>query len=175
MSAPQFYPDLIYVGRIIKTHGIKGEVSAQILTDSPNMFHQGAKMYLVKDRSKKEIEVQYCFMHKANIVIKCKELNSLDDAEKWIGYYLSIPPYSFAEEENCFKIYQLYNLKVFDEKQNPLGTITDIIEYKENCLLVIEASGKKVNVPFIEQYCKINLKEGTLTIPSLFWKQLHEL
>lgn len=175
MSAPQSYSDLIYIGQIKKPHGIKGEVSALLLTDNECIFDQIHQLFLIKNEKLKEATLQYCFFMKNHVVVKLDCFDTADQIKEWVDSYIAIPPYNFKEEDGSYHIYQIYALRIIDEAGAVRGKIEKIEENNGNWIIVVVTEKKKVYVPFAEQYCKIDLQNGTLLIPDNLWKQLYEL
>jgi 16S rRNA processing protein RimM len=175
MSAPQAYSDLIYIGQITKPHGLKGEVSALLLTDNHAIFNQLDTVFLIKNDEKKITNLQYYFLHKNGIVIKLDCFESKDEINGWVGSYIAIPPYDSLVENGSYHIYQIYSLRVIDESGESRGAIEKILDNNGNWILVIATEQKKIYVPFAEHFCRINREQGTLLIPDDLWKQLYEL
>lgn len=175
MSAPQSYSDLIYIGQIKKPHGLKGEVSALLLTDNHCIFDQIHQLVLIKNETLKEAALQYCFFMRNYVVAKLDCFDTVDQIKEWVDSYMAIPPYNFNEENGSYHIYQIYALRVIDEAGAVRGKIEDLAENNGNWIIVVRTEIKRVYVPFAEEYCKIDLQNGTLLIPDILWKQLYEL
>ena len=175
MSAPQSYSDLIYIGQLKKPHGTKGEVSALLLTDNKYIFDQIQQVFLIKNEKKKETTLQYHFSMTKHIVVKLSCFNSVNEIKEWVGSYIAIPPYDFKEEDGSYHLYQVYALKIIDENGAIRGIVTEINENNGNWIIVVGTDKKKVYVPFVKHFCKIDITKGTLLIPDDVWKQLYEL
>ena len=73
--------DLLEVGKIVNTHGLRGEVKIVPWTDTPDVFEV---LDYVIIKSKKEditLNISHIKYQKNNIIVKFKELERIEDAE----------------------------------------------------------------------------------------------
>ena len=167
--------ELIYIGWIRKTHGVKGEVSAEILTDKLGIFEEAEKVCLLKNENKKEVKIIEKREHKGRLIIKFGELNTIEEAKEWVGGYIGIPPYAFVREADEYRVYEINGLEVVDEDGKKCGNVIEVKDYSGNCLLIIRAGKKEVMVPFVKEYCDVELEKGRVVIEKRKWEELNEI
>ena len=91
-SAPLHQEPLVWLARIRRTQGRKGEVFADILTDFPEKFADRRKLWLVADDGPpREIELVHHWLHKGGIVFHFAGIDSISAAEALIGSFVAIP------------------------------------------------------------------------------------
>ena len=71
--------DLLEVGKIINTHGLRGEVKVIPWTDTPDVFEDLETLYLKNNDVLTISSVKY---QKNNLIVKFKELGDINEAEK---------------------------------------------------------------------------------------------
>ena len=81
--------DLIRVGRILTTHGLKGQVKVEVISDNPQRFSPGNRF--ICDKTGLELELENSFPQRAHLVAKFRGVDSCEQAEALRQAYLLIP------------------------------------------------------------------------------------
>jgi 16S rRNA processing protein RimM len=169
--------EFITLARVVKTQGRHGEVAAEIHSDVPERFVAGMKLSALSKSGdgRREVEVEEIWPHKGLVVLKFCGVETMSDAETLIGSELQVPRSDRAHLESGWNyISDLVGCKVFDHGHE-IGRIEDVqFGAGEAPLLIVGASGKKLDVPFAEAYLdgvdvarsevRMNLPEGMLEI-----------
>ena len=71
--------DLLRVGVITSTHGLKGEVKVYPTTDYPERFEEIKEVILDTGREKKPLTIQSVRYFKNQVILKFKEINNIND------------------------------------------------------------------------------------------------
>lgn len=149
--------DFITLARVVKTQGRRGEVAAEILSDIPDRFAVGMKLLaLPRDAGsqRREFEVEELWPHKGLLVVKFSGVDSISDAEALIGSELQLPRSQRSQLEAGWNyVSDLAGCTVLD-RGSALGKIEDVqFGAGEAPLLIVrDAAGKLVEVPFAEAY-----------------------
>lgn len=158
------------IGKIVNTHGIKGEVKVIPTTDDPKRFEKLEEIFIeMKELVPYKVEsVRY---HKNFVLIKFKDINSLNDAELFKGAILKINRKdSLPLGESEYYIGDLYDLQVSTEEGRTLGRLIDIIYTGSNDVYVVkhESTGKELLIPAIKQVIKeVDINNKTMTVKLL--------
>lgn len=156
------------VGKIVNTHGIKGDLKIQAYTNSPERFFDFAYIYLDEHLSeKKKFEISSCKIHKGNVLIKFKDLEDINLVEKYKNteVYIDSEVQGYEMDEDEYLIADLIGLSVFDEVQGEVGEVVDVIKNKTQELLVIEEGEKTWYLPFVNEFVKeIDFDENKMNI-----------
>jgi 16S rRNA processing protein RimM len=100
MNTPETPPQWVWLARIRRPQGRKGEVFAEILTDFPEKFADRRRLWLVADpdspRAKsnpapREVELKAHWLHKGGVVLHFAQSGSISDAEALAGFIVAIP------------------------------------------------------------------------------------
>lgn len=159
--------NLIRVGVISSTHGVRGEVKVYPTTDDVNRFKDLKNVILDAGRERMELEIQGVKFFKNMVILKFKGYDSIDDIEKYKGKDLLITRDQAVElgpDENF--IFDLIGLRVVTEDGKDFGILTDVIKTGANDVYEVKtAEGKEVLLPAIKE-CVLNvdLTEGLITV-----------
>ncbi|EXG86881.1 MAG: ribosome maturation factor RimM [Lacrimispora sphenoides] len=159
--------NLLRVGVISSTHGVRGEVKVYPTTDDVNRFKSLKNVILDTGREHMDLEIQGVKFFKNMVILKFKGYDSIDDIEKYKGKDLLITRDQAVElgpDENF--IVDLIGLRVVTEDGEEFGTLTDVIKTGANDVYEVKtAEGKEVLLPAIKE-CVLNvdLTEGTVTV-----------
>ncbi|MBQ9071574.1 MAG: 16S rRNA processing protein RimM [Bacilli bacterium] len=139
--------NLIYLGKLVNTHGIKGEV--RIISDfkyKEVVFKKGSKLYI----DNKSYIIETYRVHKNYDMVKLDNINSIDDALniKGLNVYINRDEYEF----NGYLDEDLIGLSVYDNEKYK-GKVIDIYKTNNHDLLVIDGI-KRHMVPNINNFVK---------------------
>jgi len=168
--------EFVTLAQVVKTQGRHGEVAAEVHSDVPDRFSEGMKLSALSGADqRRELEVEGLWPHKGLVVLKFAGIDSISEAELLIGAELQVPQGERAELERGWTyVSDLVGCVLFDKGQE-IGTIEDVqFGAGEAPLLMVEAKGKKYDVPFAEAYLegvdivgkevRMNLPEGMLEV-----------
>lgn len=150
--------DLLQVGIITQTHGIRGEVKIFPTTDDVNRFKKLKEVILDTGKEKKVLEIESVKFFKNLVILKFKGIDNINDIERYKGKSL------FVTRNNAVKlgrdeyfISDLIEIGVYDEQDNYLGMLTNVIETGANDVYEVQfEDGREVLFPAIKQ-CILNV------------------
>ena len=165
-------PELRYlaIGRVVRAHGIQGEISVTVLTDFPERFDNTEWLYLGNEFEADAYRLTKYRWHKDNILLSLAGITSRTQAEQLKDLLVQVPiAEAMALPDNGVYLYQLIGLKVITTDQEVLGTITEIIETKANDVYVVETADKKqLLIPAISDVIKaVDLKRKQVVVHLL--------
>ena len=121
--------DVLRVGKIVNTHGLKGEVKVIPLTDDPKRYNE-LDFVLIDGIERK---IQGCKYQKDRVIVKIEGINTIEEAEKYKNKYMEIPrEYAVPLEEDTYYIADIIGCTVYDTNGKDLGQIYDVIQTKNN-------------------------------------------
>jgi 16S rRNA processing protein RimM len=164
------------LGTIVKTHGLKGEVSCYLDVDAPEEYAQMDSVFI---EIKKKLEPY--FIEKIQLIggnraiIKFEELNDLLAAEKIVHCKLYLPLDVLPDsDEEGYYLHEILNYGVVDTQKGQLGFISNIYEGAQQDLLGMTYQNKEVLIPLVdaivlqvnheEKTVEVNLPEGLLEL-----------
>jgi 16S rRNA processing protein RimM len=146
--------EFITVARVLKTQGRRGEVAVEVLSDVPDRFKVGLKLAAVgKDDSRRELEIEELWPHKAHLILKFAGVDSIADAEAVIGCELQLPRELRGRlDHGWIYVSDLVGCTVMAAGRE-LGTITTVrFGAGEAPLLVVQSGAREREIPFAQAY-----------------------
>lgn len=162
--------DLLQVGIITSTHGVRGEVKVYPTTDDPRRFRRLKEVVLDTGREKMNLEIEGVKFFKQFVILKFKGLDNINDIEKYRQKSLYVTRKNAVRlQRDEYFIADLIGLKVQDEDGKELGTVKDVIETGANDVYEVEmADGKSLLLPAIKQcILKVDVENGTMQVHVL--------
>lgn len=145
------------VGKIIATHGLKGEVKVSLITDfADDRFAPKSRLYL-SDNHEKALIVKNGRPFKNYWLVTFENVDDIDEAEKLVGETLVIKQDDQTDlEEGSYYYYQILNNDVFDNQtKEKIGTVVDIEAPGANDIWEIKPiTGKNFWIPNIKSVVK---------------------
>ena len=121
--------DLLQVGIITSTHGVRGEVKVYPTTDDPRRFRRLKEVVLDTGKEKMNLEIEGVKFFKQFVILKFKGLDNINDIEKYRQKSLYVTRKNAVRlQRDEYFIADLIGLKVQDEDGKELGTVKDVIE-----------------------------------------------
>lgn len=155
-------------GKIVSTHGVRGEVKVQPWCDTPDFLLDFSTLYLQKGGQ--PIQVEGMRIQKKMLLLKIQGIDTLDEAAALRGKVLYLDREDAPKEEGRYFIQDLIGLEVFDTDTGiSYGRLTDVFPTGANDVYEItdEAGGKKL-IPAIEQVVlETDLAGGRMRIRPL--------
>lgn len=162
--------EMLRVGVISSTHGVRGEVKVYPTTDDPERFLDLDQVILDAGREQITMEIQNVKFFKNMVILKFKGYDNINDIEKYKGRDLLIYRDQAVElEEDEYFITDLIGLKVVTEEGNLLGTLKEVMPTGANDVYVVcRESGKELLLPAIKDcILDVDLEKGVMTIRLL--------
>lgn len=136
------------VGKIVGTHGIRGEMRVECWANSPDFLKKFKKLFL--DEGKTALEVT-CRPHKNIALMTVKGVGSIEEADKLRGKILYIDRKDVKLEEGEHFVQDIIGLSVTDaESGDVYGVVKDVLKTGSNDVYEMKApDGKLYYIPVI--------------------------
>jgi 16S rRNA processing protein RimM len=145
----------VVVGRVAKAHGIRGELSVDVRTDSPEeRFREGSVLTARKrDGSTSKLTVAAARPHSGRLLVSFEQIRSREDAEAIRGVLLlgdtaDLPP---SDDPDEFYDHELEGLRAELADGTLAGTVQEIVHSPGGELLALDREGRTVLVPFVRE------------------------
>lgn len=128
--------EFLEAGKIVTTHGIRGEVKIMPYTDTPELLCEFERLFMGKNHD--EIIVANAKPFKNMVIAKLQGINTVEDAEKLRNKMLYMHRDDLELDENTFFIQDLIGMTVKDADSGfEYGKITDVLQNGANDVYVI--------------------------------------
>jgi 16S rRNA processing protein RimM len=142
------------VGRVLRPHGVRGEVRVEILTGYPERLEQHTSFCLARPASPEAVcryPVERSRLHQHMLLLKLGGCDDRNAAEALRGMLVQIPVEEAAPlEEGEYYLYQLVGVQVETEDGEQLGQVTEVLETGANDVYVVQGPRGEVLLPAIE-------------------------
>jgi len=162
------------VGKIVNTHGIRGEVRVISSTDfSEERYAIGNELTVVDEQKRKiPVKIKSWRRHKQFDLLTFEGFDNFSDAEKFKGSVLKIDSSKLDDEllEGEFYYHEIIGCSVQTEDGEKIGKVKEILSPGANDVWVIEPinKGKDILIPYIDSVVKdINIPKEVIVITPM--------
>lgn len=128
--------EYLEAGKIVTTHGIKGEVKIMPYTDTPELLCEFERLFIGKDKT--ELYIERSRVSKNMVIAKIEDIDTVEAAEKYRNKLLYMHRDDLELDENTFFIQDLIGMEVKDADSGfSYGKITDVLQNGANDVYVI--------------------------------------
>jgi 16S rRNA processing protein RimM len=138
-----------------RTRGRRGELTAEVYSSQPGRAERLGEVKLQKGAVSRLARVEEVWHHDGRPVFKFEGVDSISDAEVWEGSDILVPEAERAKpEEGEFSHADLIGCVVWEDgKDQPLGVVSNVLDYGSAPLLEVDAAGREVLVPLVREIC----------------------
>ena len=161
-------PRFLAVGRVIKPHGVNGEVRVELMTDRPERFGWLKAIY-VGERDPRRVGVVSARQHGEYVLLKLEGYPTRNEAELLRNELLQVPEdEAIPLEEGEYFLHQLLDLTVVTDEGRDLGRLTAVLETGANNVFIIQGPRGEVLVPDIpDVVLEVDVDGGRIVIRPL--------
>jgi 16S rRNA processing protein RimM len=145
-------PVYLTIGKLRRTHGVKGEILMDVLADDPEMIKPGLTLYV--GTKHKEAKLAAVRAADKSLIVRFESHTDCDQAAVFRNQFVAIKT-SDAQPLNTGRYYhhEVIGLKAVDESGKQLGILTDIISTGANDVYVIKPlEGAEILVPAVKEF-----------------------
>ena len=144
----KFPNDLIPLGKIIKPHGIKGQIKFKPYNQSSSTLIKNMTVWLKKEDDSsldfKFFKISSIIYSSLQPIIKLEKIDDRNGAIDFRDYILYISRSSFPSiRDDDLYFVDLIGCKVYDKHEELIGVAKDIVHFSENNHVIIIGSGTK--------------------------------
>ena len=140
----------INIGKVVTTHGVRGDIKVYPHTNVEDMFLKLKKVY-IGEEEKKIFSVKYA---KGCPVLNIEGVNTVEEAQLLIGKQVFADEAALPKlEEDAFYLKDIIGCMAVDKEENEIGKVTDVIFTGANDVYQIETeSGREMLVPAVKEF-----------------------
>ncbi len=155
----------VQVARIGKPHGIRGEVTVQVMTDAPQERFVPGTAFVVEPARLGPLTVESARWNKDILLLGFAEVVDRNGAEELRGAKLFVDTEDVDDDEDAWYEHELVGLRVLVDEQE-VGKVAALNTLPAQDLLVVTAAdGNEVLVPFVEQIVpEVDVEAGFIRV-----------
>ena len=140
----------INIGKVVTTHGVRGDIKVYPHTNVEDMFSKLKKVYIGEDE-RKILSVKYA---KGCPVLNVDGVNTVEQAQLLIGNQVFADESALPKlEEDAFYLKDIIGCTAVNEDETEIGKVTDVIFTGANDVYQIETeNGREMLVPAVKEF-----------------------
>ncbi len=166
--------EILQVGVISSTHGVRGEVKVYPTTDDVRRFKKLKEVILDTGKEQITLEIESVKFFKQMVILKFKGIDNINDVEKYRQKSLYVTRANAVRlSRDEYFIADLMGLKVINEEEQEIGILREVMETGANDVYVIDMTdGRELLLPAIKQcvlqvdveagFVKVHVMDGLL-------------
>jgi 16S rRNA processing protein RimM len=160
---------LIRVARIDSTHGLRGEVSAQLCTDFPERFREIEEAWVGPGEAPESARLRRLDgwrLHKGKVLLKFRDVCDVDQARALAGHDVWIERRQAMElPEDTYYHEDLLGLEVYDTDGARIGEVEDILFTAGTDVLVVRSERGEILIPATRSICvQVDVEAGKVVV-----------
>ncbi|MEX0789536.1 MAG: ribosome maturation factor RimM [Actinomycetota bacterium] len=168
MTPEEEESEFLLVGRVVKPHGLRGEVLVRVLSDNPSRFAAGAELLLGPDlESARPVPIVSSRDHKGALLVFFEGYHSLEEAEplrEWL-LFVDASEVDDLNDEDAFWEHEVVGLEVVHSDGRVLGRLAEVFSRPAQDLWSIETGSGEVLFPAArELVVSVDLEAGKVVI-----------
>lgn len=159
--------DLLQVGIITGTHGLKGEVKVFPTTNDRERFLDLEDVLLDTGKELLELKVEYCKFFKKFVFVKFEGLDDINEVEQYKRCPLLVTRENAVElEEDEYFVADLLGMTIVDDSGVTIGKLENVIETGANDVYeVLTEDGGRILLPAIKEcILDVDMDEGIILV-----------
>ncbi len=167
--------DCFQLGKITKTHGLKGELQIWLDVDNPDDYEELDSVLLEVRGDLIPYLIEQIQVRGTKSIIKFEEIDSIESAQKLVNLDVYLPIDLLPElNEGQFYYHEITEFQVIDEVKGALGKVTAVYTSNQQDLIAMDYDGIEILIPINDDIVKsvnrekkelyTNLPDGLLEV-----------
>jgi len=158
----------LVVGRIGRPHGVRGELTVEVRTDSPDLRFAPGSSLSTDPESVGPLVIDDARWHSGRLLLTFAGVRDRTAAEglRNVKLVVDVPDDETPDDPDEFYDHQLIGLEVLDAAGEPLGTVAEVLYLPSQELLAVKTpDGREVLVPFVTEIVpEVNVGAGHVRV-----------
>jgi 16S rRNA processing protein RimM len=153
-TEPQPLPARVVVGRVLRPHGLKGDLVVEVLSDVPGRLRSGVELWLVPpDGDAERVRLESVRVHPSGALIRLAGREERGAVEGLRGAELLVEREDVpAPPPGSYYHYELLGCRCHDRREGDLGVVDELVADGGGLLLAIDGPRGRLLVPFAEAF-----------------------
>ena len=143
--------DCFYLGKVVKTHGLKGEVTLKIDADDPSAYLEMKHFFLEINKVLTPFFVEKITMSGDKFFVAIQDMKTIEAAQHLVGKAVYLPMEMLPKlSGKQFYFHEIVGFTVVDTEKGELGPVTEVLEYPTQAILQVMKGKKEVLIPILD-------------------------
>jgi len=145
--------DRVAVGRILRPHGVRGELKVEVWTDVQGRFDVGNELFLNVHGRSRRIRIEQARPDKGNLLLRISGVDGREQAEEVQNARFEVESADVPEApEGFYYHFQLVGCACHEQEAGLLGEVVEVVEDGGGFLLRVEKDHHSLLVPFVDAF-----------------------
>lgn len=144
-------PEITKIGKLIKPHGLKGQVSLLVENINKIDFDRIKMLFIEINNTPTPFFIENIIEAGGKMIVKFENINSEADIKKLLKKDVSVLS-EYIEESDNLSEDKLIGFTLIDEKEGILGTIIDVQEFPQHAILSLLYKNKEILLPLTDDF-----------------------
>ena len=160
----------LVVGRIVRPHGVRGELAVEVRTDDPELRLAAGAVLATEPAAAGPLTVARTHWHSGRLLVKFESVEDRNAAEQLRGTLLLVDAADLEDlaDPDEFRDHQLIGLTVIAPGDEDVGTVADVLHFGQDLLVVAgrgKRAGAEIMIPFVSAIVTdVDLAAGLMRI-----------
>jgi 16S rRNA processing protein RimM len=159
------------MGKIVNTHGIKGEIKIYPYTDDPTRFEHFSYI-LIEGEADNKFKVSSVRVHKNMVLLKLKGFNDINEVQKLMDkevYIYRKDIEALDGDEGGHYVVDLIGCEIIDVDGNAVGILKDVLQHTAQDLYEVTLpSGGVFYIPVVDEFVKnVDIENRKITVKMI--------
>ena len=146
--------DLIYIGEIIKPHGVKGYLKFFLYNEKSDILLDNQVIYLESKVNKLKLEIEDINFVSSIPLIKFIDIDNREEAGKYRKFKIALPKNNFKQDDESLYLFNFIGCDFYFDEEH-IGIVKDVVAFSSNDLLLVQSKdGKEHYVPINKELIK---------------------
>ncbi len=163
---------LIEIGKIFTTFGLNGEVKIYPYTDGETFeTFEGKDVWVDGGELSISVKVENVKHSGKNYLVKLNGFDTLNKSKRIVGKFLCVEEKELPKiKEDEYYLYQIIGTEVYDENDEFLGRVKDVIQTGANDVFVVKDGEEELLVPSVKDYIlSLDLENSRMIVKKMVW------
>ena len=143
--------DCYELGKVVKTHGLKGELSIYLDVDVPEEYEELDSLLVEREGQLVPYFVEALNLQGQRAIVKLEDVNDITAASELVGCPLWLTLDNLPElDDDQFYYHEIVGFQVVDEEKGPIGPIVSVATLPHQDLLVVDHQSHEVLIPITD-------------------------
>jgi 16S rRNA processing protein RimM len=172
--------DLVAIGKVIKPHGIRGQIKIAYFGEDPGGFRHYREI-LIKDGQgiPRVYEIEEVASQPNNLILRLKGIGKREETHLLLRKEILVPRKALPPlEEGEYFWFEILGLTVETQEGKTLGTVKEVLATGANDVLVVEGKERELHLPVTKEVVRnIDREKGVIQVIRMegLWEKEDEV
>jgi 16S rRNA processing protein RimM len=172
--------NLIPIGRVVNTHGIKGKMKVEYFGEDLHLFFLYHEIFIENEKGRAEpYEIIETIPQPPRLILRLKGIEKIEEAESLIGREILIKKEALPKlEAGEYYWVDILGMEVETQEGKRIGNVREIFHTRAHDVYVIRGKRREIFLPATEEVIQdIDLNRGVMKVARMkgFWEEEDEI